>query len=116
MAKIVNTVCETMFTRFHGVSKVGIDFETAHKNGLASSISDCFNYVELIENGYKEDIIISYTEYDNGINVWTTLHNKENKMKGYSYKFCIKCEKKNQIEVTAELMLSLYAALNMCKY
>lgn len=114
MKKIVDTVCNTMFISSHNVEKVYVDLEHASKCGLAASISDCFKYVETTRSGHSEDIVISYTEYDNAINIYTTVH-RDGICKGYSYKYCVRTEKKNQIEVTAELCMALIMAIPVVK-
>ncbi len=114
MKKIVDTVCDTMFTSTHDVEKVCVDFERASKCGLAASISNCFKYVEMRRSGDSEDIVISYSEYANAINIYTTSHH-DGICKGYSYKYCVSTEKKNQIEVTAELCMVLHMAITMVR-
>lgn len=118
MGKIVDTVSATMFTAYHSCAKVAVDFDIAVKNGLASSVSEVFKYVELTaDSRYKDDLIISYTAYDNSINLWKTVHSVlNNNVLGYKYITCIRTDRKNQIEVTAELMQCIYMALNDCKY
>lgn len=117
ITKIVDTVSATMFYKYHKCGKVAVDFDIAIKHGLAASVSNVFNYVELMETGYKEDLIISFTAYDNAVNLWRTVHsNITGKVNGYKYITCVTTNKKNQIEVTAELMQCIYMALNECKY
>ncbi len=116
ITKIVNTVCYTMFTYSESVDSVSVDNTIATKYALASQVSNCFRYVDLAKIGYKEDIIIAYTEYDNAVNIWVTQHSEDNKCIGYKYGSCVYTDKKNQIEVTAELMQALYMTLNNCKY
>ena len=113
--KIVNTVCDTMFTYFHGVCEVRVDFDRAHKLGLAASISNCLEYIETKRTGAKNDILISFSDYDNAINIYTTSFDDNGKCKGYRYLTCIHTDKKNQIEITAELCMQLQFAHNTVK-
>lgn len=118
MQKIVDTVSSTMFTEYHSCAKVAVDFDIAVKNGLAASVSEVFKYVELSKDSrYKDDLIISFTAYDNSINLWKTVRSVlNNNILGYRYITCIGTDRKNRIEVTAELMQCIYMALNECKY
>lgn len=115
--KIVDTAASTTFWKIHNCAKVAVDFDIAVKYGLSASVSNVFTYIELRETGYKEDLIISFTEYDNAINLWRTVHSKtDGKTLGYKYITYVTTGKKNQIEVTAELMNCIFMARNECKY
>ena len=113
--KVVDTVCNTMFISAYGVEKVCVDSDRATKCGLAWSISKCFKYVELMRTGHKEDIVIAHTDYDNAVNIWTTVH-ENGKCIGYRYVTCVYTEKRNQIEVTAELCMNLGITEQTLKY
>ena len=104
LTKIVETVVNTMFTNHHKISKISVE---TNCTTLAKSIDNCYSYIDLVDSGYKEDIILSHTDYNNAINIWITSR-KDGKVRGYSYRLSIKTENKNQIEITAELTQTLY--------
>lgn len=114
MKKIVDTVCNTMFISSHDVEKICVDLDRPFKCGLTTSISNCLKYVEMRRFGDSEDIVISYSEYANAIIIYTTSH-RDGLCKGYSYEYCVTTEKKNQIEVTAELCKVLHMAITMVR-
>lgn len=119
LVKLVTIAIDNMLpiTYSHGCDKVSVNFDTAVKYGLAASVSNCIKYVDMQSLGYKEDLIISYTDYDDAINIWTTFHNKEhNAVLGYAYKLCVRLKGRTQIEIACELCSALGMARQMCKY
>ena len=112
LTKIVETVVDTMFTNHHRLGKISVVSDCI---AIVKSIDNCYSYVNLVDSGYKEDIILSHTDYDNAINIWITS-SKDGKVRGYSYNLSVRTEKKNQIEITAELMQALYMTMIRCKY
>lgn len=118
MEKIVNTAVETMCSGLtRHIDRINVNFDTAKSMGLAGSLSNIIVYQDCRFSGYKEDIIITYTDYDNSLNLYVTMHNAADRVVlGYRYCFCVRMNGKNQIEIACELCQALAMLKQDIKY
>lgn len=81
-------------------------------------VDNVIAYLNLRHYAYcKEDIIISWTDYDKSINIWITIHDDDNGVIGYQYLYSVTTENKNQLDITCELMQTvIYTIENKCRY
>lgn len=117
LKKMVLTAMETMLSGLTrtDVCKVKVEFD-GNDYGYARSIDNVIAYQDLRKWGYKEEIICAYADYSNSIDIYTTKHNDNGLCLGYAYKFCIRMNKKTQIEIACELCQALAMAQRDCKY
>lgn len=113
---VVSALYNMSFGMTERVDKVNVPFEIAFENGLISQLSNIIRYQDCRFSGFKEDVIITYTESDNAINIFTTKHDSEDKAIGYIYKSCVLLTGKNQIDVSCELCLRLAQCNHDLKY
>lgn len=120
--KIVNTAMVTMLPGLtESIESVCVDFDTAHKNGLAHSLSDIIKYQDCRYVGYKEDVIVRYFEHPfnhkyDSVDIYRTMHSKDDKkVLGYVYWGQVSL-RLNQIDFTCELCQQLSTIIQQLKY
>lgn len=90
------------------LSKISVDWDIAHENGLISQIENCF----YITTDYKNDIIVNLTGKE--INVFKTVK-ENNKVLGYKFVTYQTITNRTQINITAELFANILSAIEICK-
>lgn len=110
LKKIVSAITNNILDvrDMHALSKISVDWDIAHENGLISQIENCF----YITTDYKNDIIVNLK--GNEINVFKTVKD-DNKVLGYKFVTYQIIANDTQIQVTAELFANILRAIENCK-